>query len=108
MKATRSRSARLNFFSGTTVVAHLVIAFIASFSGEILTLFVTDRIRSFAGWTEEETKPLLDYLRAHATRYEFQYRHRWQQGDLLLLDNFLVTHGRMPYRGPRKILVAID
>jgi alpha-ketoglutarate-dependent taurine dioxygenase len=34
-------------------------------------------------------------------------RFRWQRGDLLLVDNFLVTHGRMPYRGQRRILVAI-
>jgi alpha-ketoglutarate-dependent taurine dioxygenase len=34
-------------------------------------------------------------------------RFRWQRGDLLLVDNFLVTHGRMPYRGERRILVAI-
>jgi alpha-ketoglutarate-dependent taurine dioxygenase len=32
---------------------------------------------------------------------------RWRKGDLLLLDNYLVTHGRMPYRGERRILVAI-
>lgn len=34
-------------------------------------------------------------------------RFRWQRGDLLLVDNFLVTHGRMPYKGDRRILVAI-
>jgi alpha-ketoglutarate-dependent taurine dioxygenase len=34
-------------------------------------------------------------------------RFRWRQGDLLIVDNFLVTHGRMPYRGERRILVAI-
>ena len=34
-------------------------------------------------------------------------RFRWQRGDLLLVDNFLITHGRMPYRGKRRILVAI-
>jgi alpha-ketoglutarate-dependent taurine dioxygenase len=34
-------------------------------------------------------------------------RFRWQRGDLLLVDNFLVTHGRMPYRGSRRILVSI-
>lgn len=34
-------------------------------------------------------------------------KFRWQRGDLLFVDNFLVTHGRMPYRGDRRILVAI-
>jgi alpha-ketoglutarate-dependent taurine dioxygenase len=31
----------------------------------------------------------------------------WQQGDLLLLDNMLTAHGRSPYAGPRRILVAM-
>lgn len=31
----------------------------------------------------------------------------WRQGDFLLLDNFLVAHGRKPFEGPRKILVAM-
>lgn len=33
---------------------------------------------------------------------------RWNRGDLLLVDNFMVTHGRMPFRGKRSILVAMD
>ena len=32
---------------------------------------------------------------------------RWQQGDVLMLDNMLVAHGRSPYAGPRKIIVAM-
>lgn len=31
----------------------------------------------------------------------------WQTNDVLLVDNMLVSHGRQPFRGPRKILVAM-
>jgi alpha-ketoglutarate-dependent taurine dioxygenase len=32
---------------------------------------------------------------------------RWMPGDLLVLDNFSVSHGRLPFRGARRILVAL-
>lgn len=32
----------------------------------------------------------------------------WQKGDALLLDNFLVSHGRTPFSGDRKICVAMS
>lgn len=31
----------------------------------------------------------------------------WRQGDILLLDNMLTAHGRAPYIGKRRILVAM-
>jgi alpha-ketoglutarate-dependent taurine dioxygenase len=31
----------------------------------------------------------------------------WQEGDVLMLDNMLTAHGRNPYSGPRKIVVAM-
>jgi len=31
----------------------------------------------------------------------------WEAGDLLVVDNILCAHGRMPFDGPRKVLVAM-
>jgi len=42
---------------------------------------------------------------------EVHWRHsivfRWQQGDVLLLDNTRIAHAKLPFKGPRKILVAM-
>lgn len=32
--------------------------------------------------------------------------NKWKRGDVLMIDNFSTSHGRLPYRGPRDILVA--
>ena len=31
----------------------------------------------------------------------------WQKGDILMLDNMLIAHARLPYKGARKIVVAM-
>jgi alpha-ketoglutarate-dependent taurine dioxygenase len=31
----------------------------------------------------------------------------WRAGDIMLVDNFLASHGREPFSGPRKVLVAM-
>ena len=33
--------------------------------------------------------------------------HFWAKGDLLLVDNFLVMHGRRPFVGTRKVLASL-
>jgi taurine dioxygenase len=39
-----------------------------------------------------EARSLLQFFFAHVQRPEFQYRHRWQDGDLLIWDNRSVLH----------------
>lgn len=31
----------------------------------------------------------------------------WQEGDVMMLDNMLVAHARTPFKGPRKVVVAM-
>ncbi len=47
---------------------------------------------SFAGMTEDESRPLLEYLFEHSTRPEFTCRFRWQAGSLALWDNRCAMH----------------
>ena len=44
------------------------------------------------GIPEDESRELLRFLFAHAIRPEFQYRHRWRVGDVLMWDNCAVQH----------------
>lgn len=46
----------------------------------------------FEGWSREESESLLEYLFKHATRPEFQARHQWRGGDLVMWDNRSVQH----------------
>jgi taurine dioxygenase len=48
--------------------------------------------RSIVGMTGDESRALLDFLFAHATRPEFIYRHHWQDHDLLMWDNRCLMH----------------
>jgi len=48
--------------------------------------------RHFDGWSVDDSQPLLDHLYAQFARFEYTWRHRWQEGDLLIWDNRCVQH----------------
>jgi len=47
---------------------------------------------SFAGMTDDESRPLLEFLFRHSTRAEFTCRFQWQVGSLALWDNRCAMH----------------
>jgi alpha-ketoglutarate-dependent taurine dioxygenase len=62
-------------------------------------------MNAFFGDGEPLPIEALDTIRA-AYRNE-KVLFSWQAGDFLMLDNRLCAHGRMPFEGPRKIIVAM-
>lgn len=49
---------------------------------------------------------VLDHLRM---AYDYEtVKFPWQKGDIVMLDNMRVAHGREPFSGPRKVLVAMS
>ena len=48
---------------------------------------------------------VMDHLREAYRRETVSFP--WQKGDLLVLDNMMVAHGRAPFSGPRQVLVGM-
>jgi len=46
----------------------------------------------FDGWRRDESRGLLDFLFENSARPDFQARHRWRPGDLVMWDNRSVLH----------------
>jgi alpha-ketoglutarate-dependent taurine dioxygenase len=60
------------------------------------------------GWTDEESRPLLQYLYQHAARPEFTYRFQWREGSLAFWDNRCTWHYALnDYHGHRRLLHRI-
>jgi taurine dioxygenase len=55
-------------------------------------LYLGEKVKRFDSMTEEESKPLIDYLNRHATRPEFVYRQQWRKNDILAWDNRCTMH----------------
>lgn len=48
-----------------------------------------------------------DAAALHAAYETSERAFRWQRSDLLLLDDFTIAHGRRPFTGARRVLVAL-
>jgi taurine dioxygenase len=63
---------------------------------------------SFAGMTEEESAPLLEFLFRHQIRPEFTCRFHWTPGALAIWDNRCAQHYAVnDYAGHRRIMQRI-
>ena len=55
-------------------------------------LYVNDRVRTFVGMSDAESKPIIKFLCEHSVQPRFVYRHQWAVRDLVLWDNRCLTH----------------
>ena len=62
----------------------------------------------FDGWTDVESKPLLEYLYEHATKPEFTCRFKWEKGSIAFWDNRSTWHLAInDYHGERRLMHRI-
>ena len=62
----------------------------------------------FEGWTNEESKPLLDYLYDHAAGESNTTRFKWSPGSIAFWDNRCTWHNALnDYHGERRLMHRI-
>jgi len=67
-------------------------------------VFVSSVLQRFKGFTEAESKPIIEYLLALAVRPEFTCRVRWEPRTLTMWDNPFVLHTAInDYSGHRRV-----
>ena len=82
--------------------------------------FFNQLIAAFRGWADSrndpnrsitfgDTTPITaqDMAPAIALADELTYDLAWQPGDVALVDNYIVMHGRRPFEGKRRVLASL-
>jgi taurine dioxygenase len=60
------------------------------------------------GLPPDESDMLLSYLYRHTTKEPFTYRHRWQEGDLLVWDNRATMHMVLTDFSGRRLMYRVS
>jgi alpha-ketoglutarate-dependent taurine dioxygenase len=89
--------------------AHLfhVSALGAEVATSLVNLFGRDRLPRNAYFGDGGEIALADLDRVRRAFAGAAVEFAWQPGDVLLLDNMQVAHGRRPFRGPRRVLASL-
>lgn len=82
--------------------------------------FFNQLIAAFRGWKDERNDPRKSVRHGDGTDIdvealnraieiadELTYDLNWEAGDVVLIDNFRVMHGRKPYTGQRKVVASL-
>jgi hypothetical protein len=82
--------------------------------------FFNQLIAAFRGWSDSRNDPSKsvtfgdgtpitgpDMAKAIELADALSYDHQWQAGDVVLVDNYTVMHGRKPYTGKRRVLASL-
>ncbi|MEO9470199.1 TauD/TfdA family dioxygenase [Parasphingorhabdus sp.] len=84
------------------------------------TVFFNQLIAAFRGWSDQRNdasralsfgdgEPITadDMREAIVLSDELSFDTEWEAGDVMLIDNFLVMHGRRPFEGTRRVLASL-
>ena len=69
-------------------------------------LYLSGVLQRFVGMTEEESKPIIDFLISHALRGEYTCRLRWEPRTLTMWANPYLMHAAInDYHGYRRVVL---
>ena len=89
--------------------AHLfhVSALGQEIAADMLAVFGSDGLPRQAQYGDgaEFESPVMDHIRDAFAQERVTFD--WQAGDILLLDNMRICHGRLPFAGARRVLVSM-
>jgi taurine dioxygenase len=74
-------------------------------TGRLMLFLNPTYVSRLDGMNEEESRPILDTIQAHATRPEFCCRFRWTAGAVAIWDNLATQHYAVnDYHGHRRLM----